>query len=97
MKFNLASFDEFEVSTQERKALVKLQGNENFDTACEIYRRYLAWTAWKRESGPPQEDQNVDLLMAQGAHSGFKKFLEIINDSKEPPAPFSNEKQKGKK
>lgn len=85
MTFDLKQFDQFEYTTAEKKAMMRLSGNKDFDVAAAVFLRWLVWRAHKLGSDPAGADGNdpVTLVALQGANDGFKKLLELVNGKDE--------------
>ncbi len=80
MQFDPKAFEEFEVTTEERKTLRALGDNRAFDLLCVVYQRWLVWQAHQLASQPVGHDgQDVDLVAQQGMNAGFKKLLALVN------------------
>lgn len=79
MTLDLKQYDEFEVTSLERKALMRLSTNKDFDLLSIVLLRWLIWRAHMISSGPRYSEQDVDLIDLQGGHAAFKKLLELVN------------------
>lgn len=80
MTLDLKQFDEFEVTSLERKALVRLSTNKDFELLSIVLLRWLMWRAHMLASNPSiDETQDMQLINIQGGHAVFKKLLELVN------------------
>lgn len=85
MKFDPKQFDQFEYSSLEKRAMLRLSENKDFDILAEVFTRWLVWRAHKLGSDPAGSDGNdpATLVALQGANAGFKKLLELVNGKDE--------------
>ncbi len=80
MVFDPKAFEEFDVSTEERKMLRTLGGAKAFDLLCTVYLRWLVWRAHQLTSNPVNDISNdAEVLALQGMNEGFKKLLALVN------------------
>lgn len=79
MAFDMKQFDEFEVTTLERKALMRLSTNKDFELLSIVLMRWLMWRSHMLSSGPRDSEQDMDLIAIQGGNETFKKLLELVN------------------
>ncbi len=79
MGFDKKQYDEFEVTSLERKMLAKLALSKDFDILCTVMMRYLVWRSHMLSSSPLSETQDMELINIQGGHQLLKKLLELVN------------------
>lgn len=84
MTFDLKQFDEFEVTSLERKALNRLAVSKDFELLEVVMTRWLVWRAHMLASNPRQGEQDVDLVDLQGGYAAFKKLFALVNNYEEP-------------